>query len=311
MMDVLVKTLYPLLAMGFAAAAGFLGCGAAWSQVHRVQARNRALSSFGDESSSLRRKTGMVLAIMERRTHEIEQEGRRAFRASGFLQSEWFAKHAPRAGLAGKVSDAAFVDTRFRLSVLGGAAGFCLGALLSGELAMLMGVGGVLMGWKMPAGTVKRQEREREANLESHLPEMLDVMALGMHSGLSFDAALGLYCTHFATPLSHELRVAQEKWMSGLESRADALKGLSATYASSVFARVTEAWVRSLRFGTSMVEGLEAESAQARSACKAQREERIAKAPVKMMVPTGVLILPAMLILVLGPVLLELMNGGV
>ena len=59
-----------------------------------------------------------------------------------------------------------------------------------------------------------------------------------------------------------------------------------------------------------MVEGLEAESIQVRNACKAQREERIAKAPVKMMVPTGVLILPAMLILVLGPVLLELMNGG-
>ena len=34
-----------------------------------------------------------------------------------------------------------------------------------------------------------------------------------------------------------------------------------------------------------------------------------AKAPVKMMVPTGVLILPAMLMLVLGPVLLELAGG--
>ena len=38
-------------------------------------------------------------------------------------------------------------------------------------------------------------------------------------------------------------------------------------------------------------------------------EERVAKAPVKMMVPTGVLILPAMLMLVLGPVLLELAGG--
>ena len=32
-------------------------------------------------------------------------------------------------------------------------------------------------------------------------------------------------------------------------------------------------------------------------------------APVKMMMPTGALILPAMLLLVLGPVLLELANG--
>lgn len=35
----------------------------------------------------------------------------------------------------------------------------------------------------------------------------------------------------------------------------------------------------------------------------------MAKAPVKMMMPTGALILPAMLLLVLGPVLLELANG--
>lgn len=42
---------------------------------------------------------------------------------------------------------------------------------------------------------------------------------------------------------------------------------------------------------------------------RAQVEERVAKAPVKMMVPTGTLILPAMLLLVLGPVLLELMEG--
>ena len=42
---------------------------------------------------------------------------------------------------------------------------------------------------------------------------------------------------------------------------------------------------------------------------QAQVEERVAKAPVKMMIPTGTLILPAMLLLVLGPVLLELMEG--
>ena len=42
---------------------------------------------------------------------------------------------------------------------------------------------------------------------------------------------------------------------------------------------------------------------------KTRLQEAIAKAPVKMMLPTGTLILPAMLLLVLGPVLLELMEG--
>lgn len=67
--------------------------------------------------------------------------------------------------------------------------------------------------------------------------------------------------------------------------------------------------VRSLRFGSSLAGSLEAAAAEARAEHRARLEERVAKAPVKMMMPTGALILPAMLLLVLGPVLLELANG--
>ena len=67
--------------------------------------------------------------------------------------------------------------------------------------------------------------------------------------------------------------------------------------------------IRSLHFGTSLAESLESAAQEARGDYKAKREEQVAKAPVKMMLPTGTLILPAMLLLVLGPVLLELMEG--
>lgn len=38
-------------------------------------------------------------------------------------------------------------------------------------------------------------------------------------------------------------------------------------------------------------------------------EERISKAPVKMLFPVGILILPAMLIYIMGPILLDLVTG--
>ena len=66
---------------------------------------------------------------------------------------------------------------------------------------------------------------------------------------------------------------------------------------------------RSLRFGSSLTGSLDSVAVQVRKEYRARKEEEVAKAPVKMMVPTGVLILPAMLILVLGPVMLELMVG--
>lgn len=54
----------------------------------------------------------------------------------------------------------------------------------------------------------------------------------------------------------------------------------------------------------------------ARFSCDVRRqrrgaiERRIAKAPVKLLVPTGTCILPAMLILVMGPVLLQFVQTG-
>ena len=48
---------------------------------------------------------------------------------------------------------------------------------------------------------------------------------------------------------------------------------------------------------------------EARQSHKAYVEEKVMKAPVKMMLPVGTLILPSMLILVLGPVLLDLAQG--
>ena len=298
----------PLLALAFAGAAGFLGWKACRSAMRARRAKVQALS-VGTRPFR-KERTGFVLALMERETLLLRQGQERLWCPPALRSAKHFDAHAARAGIVGSVSKAAFAEVRFRLCLLGSAMGLGLGGVLSGELAILLGLAGAFGGWRLPGQVLRRQEREREASLVEHLPEMLDVMALGMRSGLSFDAALKLYCAHFGTQLSHELRVAQDLWMAGLQRRSDALRELASTYDSGVFMRVVDAWIRSLRFGTSLVEGLEAESVQVRNACKAQREERIAKAPVKMMVPTGVLILPAMLVLVLGPVLLELMDGG-
>ena len=264
----------PLLALAFAGAAGFLGWKACRSAMRARRAKVQALS-VGTRPFR-KERTGFVLALMERETLLLRQGQERLWCPPALRSAKHFDAHAARAGIVGSVSKAAFAEVRFRLCLLGSAMGLGLGGVLSGELAILLGLAGAFGGWRLPGQVLRRQEREREASLVEHLPEMLDVMALGMRSGLSFDA----------------------------------LRELASTYDSGVFMRVVDAWIRSLRFGTSLVEGLEAESVQVRNACKAQREERIAKAPVKMMVPTGVLILPAMLILVLGPVLLELVNGG-
>ncbi len=216
-----------------------------------------------------------------------------------------------RAGLRGCVKVDAFVEARIRLAVIVGLVAFAIGLIFSTELGLLLLFAGFIFGWLLPSRAVGHRVVWRSLQMEEHLPEMLDVIALGMRSGLSFDASLKLYSSHFTTILAHEISLAQCQWESGLERRDEALRCVAASYDSAIFGRVIETMIRSVRFGSSMVSNLEDDAREARSIYRARKEEQIAKAPVKMMIPTSTLILPAMLIVVLGPVLLELMGGVV
>lgn len=229
-------------------------------------------------------------------------------RRSGRQQS-WLSAHAAKAGLKDAVTEAACREVRMRLGAAGALAGAFIGSLFSLELACGLAVLGGAAGAAALRWAVREEECRRADELERDLAEMLDVVALGLRSGLPFDRSLGLYAEHFATPLSRAFAAAQRRWAMGLATREEALRELAASYDSALFGRVIEGIVRSLRFGSALAEGLEAAAAEARAANRAHVEEKVAKAPVKMMIPTGTLILPAMLLLVLGPVLLELVQG--
>ena len=213
------------------------------------------------------------------------------------------------AGLEGVVTGEACVEARTRLLLAMMVVGALVGSAASLEGAMLLGAAGAVAGARAPRWAVERRCLRRSEELERHLPEMLDVVALGLRSGLSFDRSLTLYGEHFETLLSSSLAAAQRQWVCGLASREEALRRVAASYDSALLGRVVENVIRSIRFGSSLADSLEDAAREARAVYRARKQEQVAKAPVKMMVPTAALILPAMLMLVLGPVILELIGG--
>ena len=96
---------------------------------------------------------------------------------------------------------------------------------------------------------------------------------------------------------------------AGLVTRAEAFEELASAYDSPLLARTLSSVDSSLIRGTSLVQDLGRTADEARKQYRARKEQIVAKAPVKMMLPTGVFILPAMLLLVLGPVILGLVQG--
>lgn len=213
-----------------------------------------------------------------------------------------------KAGLVGLINQEGVILARRNLSILFSALGLLVGLVFSELLAMVLFLAGFLVGWCAPLYAVRREKEARTNAVESDLARMLEVVVLGLRGGLSFDRALAYFCEFFDCSLSRSCSVAQTQWSHGLLSREEALKSLASSYDSKLVSRAISSINRSLRYGTSLADDLTSAAASARAQRRARLEEQIAKAPVKMLLPVGALMLPAMLILVVGPILLELMG---
>ena len=203
-------------------------------------------------------------------------------------------------------------------------------AVLAG-LLVVSGSGGHVQGAALGAGIERcaasvreairgipavRQARERErlARRRSaclrEMPTLIDVLTLGLSAGLSFDASRSLYCDRYQTELSQAFSEAMLSWRMGVTSREGALEAMACELGVDALARFATVVGESLDFGSPLASALEVQAKAIRDEQRAQVEEEIEKAPVKMLVPLGVLVVPAMLLAILGPLLASAASFG-
>lgn len=168
----------------------------------------------------------------------------------------------------------------------------------------------LFLAWRAPSMLDAREARAVRSACDEQLDVMADIVAMGVRSGLSFDAALELYCSKFNNELSRSLSGALLQWTSGLASRQQALNGLSSKIGSKALRRFSETSLQAIHYGSPLADMLARFSGDIRQRRRSAVERQIAKAPIKMIIPTGTCILPAMLILVMGPVLLQFVQTG-
>ena len=156
-------------------------------------------------------------------------------------------------------------------------------------------------------------EREGSARVtracERQMPEFLDILGLGLSAGLSFDASLALFCDRRDCELSREIRAAMISWQMGMEGRSEALSSLSVRLGSPSFEGFCSAATEALSFGAPLAQTLEHQAVSIRQEQRSRVQERIEKVPVKMLVPLGTLVVPAMLLAILGPLLSAALAG--
>ena len=137
----------------------------------------------------------------------------------------------------------------------------------------------------------------------SEVSEMIDIVRLGLSAGLSFDAAVGMYCDGRSAGLSTRLAQARVSWQSGLTTREEELQAVAHEVGLRALEVFAVAVSQALELGAPLSETLEGQSREIRAAHRAEVERQIERAPVKLLIPTGTLILPALLLSILGPLL--------
>ena len=302
--------------------AGLAGAGASSSLLTRYVRKSRRLAALGlgeggvDSSGLSTGAGGYALRYAEELTRKLyvgtAEPLSLAVRSGGAARTRMGKRYlelALSAGCEKEVSVQAFYETSTRFGLVAALVGALLGVVLSTELAILLGCAGFFVGRGMPMRSLKEVRRKRAIEADMCLSEMLEVVALGLRSGLSFDLSFAFYGSHFEGGFARSCALAYRRWAIGLMTREESLTRFARSYDSDQLGRVVDGILRSLKLGTSLTGVLEDAAAQARTSYHAALEERIAKAPVKMMLPTGALILPAMLLMVIGPVLLELAGG--
>lgn len=151
--------------------------------------------------------------------------------------------------------------------------------------------------------TEKRRRNEASKASLNELPQMIDVVTLGLYAGLSFDASLELYCSGRRSDLSEALDKAMLSWRIGAATREEALERAAQDLSNDALGRFGSAVCEAIAFGSPLASTLEQQAQAIRDEQRSRMEEEIERVPVKMLIPMGTLIVPAMLLAILGPLL--------
>jgi len=132
------------------------------------------------------------------------------------------------------------------------------------------------------------------------LPTVIDLLALSLHAGMGLDRAMRVVSERVDSPLSDELRRVLTDTSLGI-SRQEAFGRLSTRTGSDDVRSLSTNIIQSEQLGTSLVSTINNQAQQVRQVRRRRAEAQAMKAPVKMLLPMVLFILPTLFLIVLGP----------
>lgn len=175
------------------------------------------------------------------------------------------------------------------------------------SLLIILAVG--VVGFFLPTLMVGRNIGRRQHLILHAMPDALDLLTISVEAGLGFDAALKKVTEKWDNELAVAFgRVLQEVQLGKL--RREALRDMADRIDLPEMDSFVAAVIQSEQLGVSMARVLRVQADAMRVKRRQRAEESAQKAPVKMLVPMIFLIFPTIVIVLIGPAILQFMRSG-
>lgn len=290
-----------ILVLVFAASLAIAYVLTAWWAARR---RRRALiRSLRDEAETARAQTGTG---RERRW--LARFGRKVLKRDPhdpavrvkLVRAGWDSRTAPLTYAAARVWLAV------SLTLIGGGVAGAL-ARPPAQIA-LAALGGLTLAWLVPELVIRRRTRLRQKRIRRSLPDALDLMVVCVEAGVGLDQGILRVADEFHgthPELAHELRVVNQRVNAGIP-RTDALRELVARTGVSEIRSLVTTLIQSEKLGVPIARVLRVSSDDLRTRRRQSAEQAARKAPIKMVFPLILFILPALVFVLLGPAVIHL-----
>lgn len=198
------------------------------------------------------------------------------------------------------------------LQFLAGFAGLALAlTFLARDLPPLLRIAGIAAGAAlalMPLLWLRMKIRRRAQEILRALPDTVDLIVTSVEAGMSIDAALAEVGQDTKGPLGEELRLAVRETALG-RSRREALLGIVERNRVPELRAFIQSIIQAEQTGIPLGQVLRSQAAHVRLQRRQRAEVQAQRAPVKMVVILVTLVLPAMLLMIIGPALLRMRDS--
>lgn len=168
-----------------------------------------------------------------------------------------------------------------------------------------------VLGYMAPKYLLGKKIEKRKDEMQSSFPDALDMMLVCVEAGQSLDQAIVRVSRELgksAPALGYEFEVVANELRAG-KDRPTVLNDMAARVDLSDVTSFVSVMIQSAAFGTSIGDALGVYAREMREKRVMRAEEKANKLPVKMTLSTMVLTVPPLLIIMVGPSIVDVMNN--